>query len=105
MGADITDDQVFYLRQATIYYLLKYNYPKKIFLLGTPDLEEEFREAGFELTADEAELVVLGFDMTLTYEKLRIACSLIRKGLPYIATHPDLNCPTPEGADPGYRLS
>ena len=100
MGVDITDDQVFTSGQGTIYYLLKYNYPKKIYLLGTPDLEEEFTEAGFELTADEAEMVVLGFDMTLTYEKLRIACSLIRKGLPYIATHPDFNCPTPEGPIP-----
>lgn len=100
MGVDISDDQVFTSGQATIYHLLKYNYPKKIFLLGTPDLEEEFEEAGFELTATEAEVVVLGFDMTLTYDKLRIACDLIRKGLPYIATHPDFNCPTPDGPIP-----
>ena len=100
MGVDISDDQVFTSGEATIYHLLKYNYPKKVFLMGTPDLEEEFQEAGFELTADEAELVVLGFDMTLTYEKLRTACDLLRKGIPFIATHPDINCPTPTGPIP-----
>jgi len=100
MGVDITDDQVFTSGEATIYHLRKYNYPKKLFLMGTPDLEEEFQAAGFELTAEEAELVVLGFDMTLTYDKLRTACDLIRKGIPFIATHPDINCPTPTGPIP-----
>jgi 4-nitrophenyl phosphatase len=40
--------------------------------------------------------VILGFDKTLTYDKLRTACDLIRRGVLFIATHPDFNCPTPE---------
>jgi HAD superfamily hydrolase (TIGR01450 family) len=52
------------------------------------------------LTDKDPETVVLGFDLTLTYEKLRTACDLIRQGLPFIATHPDFNCPTPEGPIP-----
>lgn len=100
MGVDISADQVFTSGEATIYHLLKYNYPKRLFLLGTPDLEEEFQAAGFTLTDREAELVVLGFDMTLTYDKLRTACRLIRQGIPFIATHPDINCPTPDGPIP-----
>lgn len=100
LGVDITEDQVFTSGQATIYYLKKYNYPQKLYLVGTPALEEEFKEAGFILTDEDPETVVLGFDMTLTYEKLRTACDLIRKGVPYIATHPDFNCPTPNGPIP-----
>lgn len=100
MGVNITDEQVFTSGQATIFYLKKYNYPKKVYLVGTPALEEEFTEAGFELTAHDPETVVLGFDLTLTYEKLRIACDHIRQGVPFIATHPDFNCPTPEGPIP-----
>jgi HAD superfamily hydrolase (TIGR01457 family) len=100
MGVDITEDQIFTSGQATIFYLKKYNYPKKLYLVGTPALEEEFKEAGFILTDEDPETVVLGFDMTLTYEKLRTACDLIRSGVPFIATHPDFNCPTPEGPIP-----
>lgn len=100
MGVEITEDQVFTSGQATIYYLKKHNYPRKLYLVGTPALEEEFREAGFMLTDKDPETVVLGFDLTLTYEKLRTACDLIRQGLPFIATHPDFNCPTPEGPIP-----
>lgn len=100
MGVDITEDQVFTAGQATIFYLKKYNYPRKIYLVGTPALEREFAEAGFILTKEDPETIVLGFDLTLTYEKLQIACAFIRQGVPFIATHPDFNCPTPEGPIP-----
>lgn len=100
MGVDITGDQVFTSGQATIYYLKKHNYPRQLYLVGTPALEEEFQEAGFILTDKDPQTMVLGFDLTLTYEKLRKACDLIRAGVPFIATHPDFNCPTPEGPIP-----
>jgi len=100
MGVDITEDQVFTSGQATIYYLKKHNYPRKLYLVGTPALEEEFQEAGFILTDRDPQTVVLGFDLTLTYEKLKTACSLIREGVPFIATHPDFNCPTEDGFIP-----
>jgi len=44
--------------------------------------------------------VVLGLDLTLTYAKLEQACHLVRAGAAFIATHPDLNCPMPQGPVP-----
>lgn len=61
--------------------------------MGTPELEEEFRSWGIELTEDNPEYVVLGFDKTLTYHKLVVGCEFLRQGVPFIATHPDFNCP------------
>ena len=43
------------------------------------------------------DFVVLGFDTTLTYEKLWIACEYIANGVEYVATHPDFNCPLENG--------
>ncbi len=100
MGIAVEPEQVFTSGEATIFYLRQRQYSDKVYLLGTPALEEEFRAAGFELTAEACGAVVLGFDLTLTYEKLRTACALIRQGVPFIATHPDFNCPTPEGPIP-----
>ena len=100
MGIRVRADQIFTSGEATRYYLEKHSFARRIYLLGTPALEEEFLEAGFALTADQPAAVVLGFDRTLTYEKLRRACDLIRRGVPFIATHPDFNCPTPEGPIP-----
>ena len=37
------------------------------------------------------------FDQTLTYDRLTTACRLIDKGVPYVATHPDVRCPIEGG--------
>lgn len=100
MGVELKPDQVFTSAEATRYYLKLNGYSHNIYLVGTPDLEDEFRQAGYNLTTHAPAAVVLGFDLTLTYAKLRQACDLIRNGVPFIATHPDLNCPTPEGPIP-----
>ena len=42
----------------------------------------------------------MGFDTTLTYEKIWKLCDLVAAGVPYIATHPDINCPTETGFMP-----
>jgi HAD superfamily hydrolase (TIGR01457 family) len=100
MGVSLQPEQVFTSGEATRFFLKKNNFGQDLYLLGTPDLEEEFRNDGFQLTANNPSAVVLGFDLTLTYEKLRTGCDLIRKGVPFIATHPDYNCPTPDGPIP-----
>ena len=42
----------------------------------------------------------MGFDTTLTYEKLDRACHYIRNGAEFLCTHEDLNCPTEYGFMP-----
>jgi HAD superfamily hydrolase (TIGR01450 family) len=70
------------------------------YLVATPEVEAEYREHGIEPTEEGPDCVLLTFDTTLTYEKLRRAAHLIREGRPYLATHPDRVCPTPEGPIP-----
>ncbi|VBB07344.1 Hypothetical protein LUCI_2588 [Lucifera butyrica] len=100
LGIDCSSNNVLTSGEATANYLNSLKPKAKIYLIGTPDLEEEFINWGFTLTAENPDYVVLGFDMTLTYEKLVIGCDLIRKGVTYIATHPDFNCPTETGYIP-----
>jgi HAD superfamily hydrolase (TIGR01450 family) len=69
-------------------------------MVGTPSLEREFEQHGFQLVQNNADCAVLGFDTTLTYEKLWKLCDYVRAGIPYIATHPDINCPTESGFMP-----
>jgi HAD superfamily hydrolase (TIGR01457 family) len=86
--------------EATAFYLNSLKPRAKVFLLGTPDLEAEFQQHGFTLTENNPDFVVLGFDKTLTYNKLVTACDLVRSGIPFVATHPDFNCPTESGYIP-----
>ena len=80
---------------------LKALYPgKRVFLLGNAFLRAEFDEAGIAVDDAHPDMVVIGFDTTLTYDSLWRACDLVRAGLPYVATHPDFNCPTETGFMP-----
>lgn len=100
IGIEANYDEVFTSGEATAIYLNKMKKGMKIFLLGTKALEEEFINAGFELVRErdkEIDFVVLGFDTTLTYEKLWIACDYIASGVKYVATHPDFVCPLEGG--------
>lgn len=100
MGCDVDEEKIFTSGEATTIYLNSLKTGAKVFLLGTPLLEEEFEKAGFQMvnqTDDRPDFVVLGFDTTLTYDKLWKACDWIRNDIPYVATHPDYNCPLEEG--------
>lgn len=98
LGIQASAEEVFTSGEATTMYLKKQKEGARVYLLGTEALEEEFRREGFVLEKErhkDIDYVVLGFDTTLTYEKLWAACEYISEGVEYIATHPDFNCPLP----------
>ncbi len=100
LGIEAEPSDIFGSGDATINYLLKKKKNPRVFLMGTKALESSFEEAGMELVRErdkEIDFVVLGFDTTLTYEKLWIACDYIISGVDYIATHPDFVCPLEGG--------
>lgn len=100
MGLEVSLDKIVTSGQAAIYYLQK-NYPgKRVFLLGNAMLREEFAEGGILLDDEKPEVVVTAFDTSLDYAKMCKVCDFVRAGLPYIATHPDYNCPTETGFIP-----
>ena len=100
MGLVIPREKVMTSGEATC-EKLKELYPgRRAFVLGNEFLLEEFAEAGIEVDMQRPEIVVIGFDTTLDYKKLQAVCDFVRAGLPYIATHPDFNCPTETGFMP-----
>lgn len=73
---------------------------KKVFLVGTQDLEGQFIRAKFQLVNDKEktpDFVVVGFDTTFTYEKAEKAIYYVRKGIPLVSTNEDILCPMPDG--------
>ena len=100
MGYPVDSDKIVISSHVTIDFLKQNRAGKKIFLLGNERLTADFENAGIELVNDNPDIVVLGFDTTLTYEKMRKACKYIANGCEYIATHPDFNCPTADGFMP-----
>ncbi|MGN1181162.1 MAG: HAD-IIA family hydrolase [Suilimivivens sp.] len=100
MGLSVDSTRIVTSGQATIDYLKRIYPGKRVFLLGNELLTREFKEEGIVLDDTDPEVVVTGFDTSLTYAKMCRVCDFVRSGLPYIATHPDYNCPTETGFIP-----
>ena len=90
---------------ATCVYLREHHAQDKIFVLGTRSFVQELRENGFQVTEEPEEdvsVALIGYDNELTYEKIWKICQLLytKPDIAFLATNPDLNCPTTFGAVP-----
>lgn len=85
---------------AAAHYCLSHFPGQRCYLLGNPMLREEMLAMGLNLVEEDADYVLVAFDTTLDYAKMCRVCDYIREGKPYIATHPDYNCPTETGFIP-----
>ena len=89
--------------QATARYLQQNHPGKRLYVCGTLSLKRELCGAGFEVVEepDRAECLLMGFDRELTFRKLRDVCRLLQtRDIPYLATNPDIVCPTEFGFVP-----
>ena len=103
LGFSPTPDEIMTSGDVTIEFLKRHRAGKSVYLVGTPELVENFRENGIPMlegNEDKADIVVTSFDTTLTYQKLDNACRFVRAGAEYLSTHPDFNCPTENGFIP-----
>lgn len=100
LGLPVARDKIMTSGEATAIHVHRQKPGARVFVVGTKSLENEFLDRGFKLTGDSPDFAILGFDTTLTYAKLWKLCDLVRAGVPYIATHPDYNCPTETGFMP-----
>lgn len=77
----------------------------KVFMIGEDGIRVPLEEKGFEILtveeASEAEVVVMGLDRGITFQKAVEATLLVRRGIPFYATNPDKTFPTPQGLIPG----
>ena len=108
LGFSPTMDEICTSGNVTAAFLQRKREGGKVYLLGTPELYDQFVSYGIDMVNDrdgkwdgrEADITVTSFDTTLTYEKLTVACDFIRGGAEYLCTHPDFNCPTETGFIP-----
>ena len=70
------------------------------FLVGTEGMRGMLERSGISTDSIEPEMVVLGYDTEITYEKLSRASVLLHRGIPLVASHPDMICPSPDGGLP-----
>jgi len=103
MGFEITKENVFTSGQAMGIYIKTIHKEKrspKVYVVGTSSLKRELKSMGIFVVDSpnyNIDYLVVGFDTQLTYKELLDACELIRRGVPFLATNPDLVCPLDGG--------
>lgn len=89
---------------ATIRYLRAVYPPDtRYYVCGTQSLKNQLRLSGLQVAQrleEDPKVVLLGYDTELSFEKLENCCILLNRGAEYVATHPDLVCPTWYGSAP-----
>ncbi len=93
LGLRVYADEIYTSGQVTSEYILDNYRGSKVFLLGNERLRSEFELYGINVVEDNPDVCVIGFDTSLSYDRLYKFCGYINEGLPYIATHPDYFCP------------
>lgn len=100
MDISVGNEEIVLSSDAVVRHLLASG-TRRVYVMGTAALKSLIASHGIEHTGSDPEAIVLGYDTELTYEKLRIAALLLQDpSRPYIATHPDVVCPTEQGPIP-----
>ena len=103
LGFSPTRDEIMTSGDVTKVYLKRHRAGKSVYLVGTDELVEDFKNDGINIVSGDSEsvdIVITSFDTSLTYKKMDDACRLVRNGAEYLSTHPDFNCPTETGFIP-----
>lgn len=96
-GIPCTEKDVLTSAQATVEYL-KHG---SVYYIGEDGLKTELDKAGMTMNEEKPDYVIVSFDRSFNYEKLKKACRLIHAGAKFIATNPDKALKTATGVVPG----
>nr|4IG4_A Chain A, Thermostable NPPase [Geobacillus stearothermophilus]4IG4_B Chain B, Thermostable NPPase [Geobacillus stearothermophilus] len=96
-----TPEQIFTSSMATANYVYDLDQSAMIYFIGEEGLYKALKEKGFSFADENADVVIVGLDREVTYEKLAVACLAVRNGAKLISTNGDLALPTERGFMPG----
>lgn len=103
LGLPVTGEQVINSASALINSLEKDHAGARVMVLGDPKLIQGIQTAGSVIEKDplKTDIVVVGLDTGLTYEKIKLAYLAISHGALFWATNLDPTFPVPDGFRPG----
>lgn len=99
LGIDVTLEEIVLSTDGLAAYL-RGRGVHEVYVLGTEAMRRHLEHLDIRHTTEHPAYVVVGYDTEMTYEKLADACIWINQGVPYVASHPDLTCPTGLGPIP-----
>jgi HAD superfamily hydrolase (TIGR01450 family) len=89
---EIKEDQLFLPNEMVEEFMCK-NRIKRFDGLISNDFKKELGKDGFVCDEKDPQIVIIGFDVDLTYEKLKRIIKHVNNGIKFILTHIDPLCP------------
>jgi len=99
-GIDVPEDAIWTSALATAQFLNSQRPEGSAFVIGEAGLTTALHEAGYILTDNDPDYVVLGETRNYSFEAITRAIRLINDGSRFICTNPDATGPSLEGALP-----
>jgi NagD protein len=99
-GLDVPEEAIWTSALATATFLEDQRPGGSAFVIGEVGLTTALHEAGYTLTENDPDYVVLGETRTYSFERITEAIRLIDSGARFIATNPDNIGPSPDGPLP-----
>jgi len=100
MGLAVPPARIFTSALATAQFLHTQRPNGTAFVIGESGLTTALHDAGYTLTEDEPDYVVIGETTQYSFSRLTQAVRLIDRGARFIATNPDTTGPTESGIVP-----
>ncbi|MCB1253457.1 MAG: HAD-IIA family hydrolase [Austwickia sp.] len=99
-GIDVPEANIWTSALATARFLADQRPGGTAYVIGEAGLTTALYEAGYVMTANQPDYVVLGETRTYSFETITRAIRLIEAGARFIATNPDVSGPSKEGTLP-----
>ena len=99
MGIPATEDDVLLSTHDLLSWLAK-NGVTRTWAIATTGMCEMMEAAGISTRDENPQYVVLGYDTEIDYEKISVGSIHMHRGVPLVASHPDMVCPSPDGGLP-----
>ncbi|TWT24395.1 TIGR01457 family HAD-type hydrolase [Planomicrobium sp. CPCC 101110] len=82
-------------------YVKHWHPGKTVFMIGSIGLEKALAQEGIKRVKENGDIVLMGIDRDINFDKLANACLEVRKGATFISTNGDLAYPSEKGLIPG----
>lgn len=99
-GLDVPEEHIWTSANATASFLTQQSPNSTAFVIGEAGLITALHAAGYVMTDQSPEFVVLGETRNYDFNALTTAIRLIERGAKFIATNPDVTGPSDEGTLP-----
>ncbi|QFF99824.1 TIGR01457 family HAD-type hydrolase [Psychrobacillus glaciei] len=101
MDVHTSEDHIISSSIAAANYIDEHYQGKSVFMIGESGLQEALDMKRIDRTEEMADVVVMGIDHHINYEKLSNACLSVRAGATFLSTNSDHAFPSERGFLPG----